>query len=144
MCKDDGWFIRHVGPPNACRPGDNPTDSSRLACAPAVRQDRSCLRTRCNVGQHPPKVEHVCKWTKPSSAARHVLNGHAVLALALKRGVALPSPSFVWFGTKVVEGNGKLAGRADVMASPAFLLFRVSSTGCGRLPKSRSARIRFI
>src|SRR5215813_4905410 len=29
MCKDDGWFIRHVEPPNACRPSDNPTD--RLA-----------------------------------------------------------------------------------------------------------------
>src|SRR5262245_9215402 len=29
MCKDDGWFIRHVEPPNACRPSDNSTD--RLA-----------------------------------------------------------------------------------------------------------------
>src|SRR5262249_5448886 len=29
MCKDDGWFIRHVEPPNACRLSDNPTD--RLA-----------------------------------------------------------------------------------------------------------------
>src|SRR5262245_40084096 len=28
MCKDDGWFIRHVEPPNACcRPSDNLTDS---------------------------------------------------------------------------------------------------------------------
>ena len=35
MCKDDGWFIRHVEPPNACRPSDNPTDSSLSACAPA-------------------------------------------------------------------------------------------------------------
>src|SRR6516164_1632790 len=23
MCKDDSWFIRHVEPPNACRPSDN-------------------------------------------------------------------------------------------------------------------------
>src|SRR5215471_6019538 len=46
MYKDDGWFIRHVEPPNACRPCDNPT--GRLAigvCASKyVRIDPVCER----------------------------------------------------------------------------------------------------
>jgi hypothetical protein len=44
MCKDDGWFIRHVEPPNARRPSDNLTDRLAIGmCAGRyVRIDPVC------------------------------------------------------------------------------------------------------
>src|SRR5215475_5679158 len=52
MCKDDGWFIGHVEPPNACRPSDNPTDRLAIGvCASKyVRIDPVCERVVCRPG----------------------------------------------------------------------------------------------
>src|SRR5262252_1954694 len=54
MCKDDGWFIRHVEPPNACRPSDNLTDRLAIGvCAGKyVRIDPVCERVELSATSH--------------------------------------------------------------------------------------------
>src|SRR5215472_8311753 len=103
MCKDDGWFIRHVEPLIACRPGDNPTD--RLAIGVCVGKyvgiDPVCKRVALS-------ARSLQKSSMSASASRTSLYDEITAnIIAAMVPLAMPKNAALTFQTEMIVSASK-------------------------------------